>query len=333
MIIYCDGIFDLFHSGHLLHLKRIHDYFNEPIKLLVGVISDSIAESYKRTPIFNEIQRHKILNSCIYVTETFITDILIVDEEFLLKYNIDFVVHAFNDSSDKSKQHLFYEIPIKLHKFIEISYNDGISTTQIINENNLDWNQIWNRKGNENIDDLYILNGWESTNFDPKILIDNIMDKLNILDKSYILEMGCGAGLLAYYLSEHDYIGVDYSITLVTKHINILGNIVLNFNSNETLFKDNFFDYTIINSVLEYLQHMDDVNKTMEEIERVSKKGIYIGNIRCNTHNIKLDKHKFPGVFEHITIDKKYFIDRGYIIMDSLYDNINRYDAVKIFNK
>ena len=43
MRIYYDGIFDLFHSGHLNHFKKIHDFYNKPIELIVGIISDRIA--------------------------------------------------------------------------------------------------------------------------------------------------------------------------------------------------------------------------------------------------------------------------------------------------
>jgi cytidyltransferase-like protein len=47
MRIYCDGIFDLFHKGHLEHFKKIHQYFKVPIHLIVGIISDKVAINYK----------------------------------------------------------------------------------------------------------------------------------------------------------------------------------------------------------------------------------------------------------------------------------------------
>ena len=118
MRIYCDGIFDLFHSGHLNHFKKINDFYNEPIELIVGIISDKIAESYKRKPIINELHRLKMISSILYVHEAFITDMLILDLEFLSKYKIDYVVHSFNNSNDKNKQLEFFELPIKLNKFI-----------------------------------------------------------------------------------------------------------------------------------------------------------------------------------------------------------------------
>jgi len=135
-IIYCDGIFDLFHVGHLRHLEQIRALFDEPIELIVGVVSDMIAAGYKRVPIMNEQHRLSILQACIYVDRAFITDVLVMDEAFLHTHNIDYVVHAFTEA-DKEKQREFFRIPIELGKFIEMDYNIGISTSQIINEYSL----------------------------------------------------------------------------------------------------------------------------------------------------------------------------------------------------
>ena len=85
--------------------------------------------------------------------------------------------------------------------------------------------------------------------------------------------------------------------------------------------------------MLEYLSTLEEVVATLDEIERVSKKGIYIGNIRERTHVEKKEKHKYDGVFTHMVINRSIFIDRGYTIIDSLYDSENRYDAYILFNR
>ena len=326
-------MFDLFHRGHLEHFRKIHTIFDTPIELIVGIISDKVTSTYKRTPIFDETKRYKILNSCVYIHDAFITDTLVIDEEYMIRHNIDYVVHAFSNSDDRNKQTDFFKIPIELNKFIEIEYNHGVSTTQIIKETKLDWSQIWAKKGDENTDNLYLLNGWESTNFNPELFISKVINTLSIRDAERILEVGCGSGLLAQYLSKNEYIGIDSSLSLVSKHITILNNIVLNFKSIDVIFKHKYFDYTIINSVLEYLNTLEEVVATLDEIERVSKKGIYIGNIRERTHVEKKEKHKYDGVFTHMVINRSIFIDRGYTIIDSLYDGENRYDAYILFNR
>ena len=63
---YCDGTFDLFHSGHIQFLKsckEMGDY------LIVGVISDENVHSYKRTPILSLKDRVTILQHIDFVDE------------------------------------------------------------------------------------------------------------------------------------------------------------------------------------------------------------------------------------------------------------------------
>ena len=62
MIIYVDGIFDLFHRGHLESFKFIKNKYKN-CKLYVGVISDENAKSYKRSPIIYEQDRTEIIRS------------------------------------------------------------------------------------------------------------------------------------------------------------------------------------------------------------------------------------------------------------------------------
>jgi cytidyltransferase-like protein len=342
MRVYCDGIFDLFHSGHLKHLKKIHDLFHgEKVELIVGVISDNIAKSYKREPIMNQEQRLKILLSCIYVDDAFITDSLSISEEFLEKYNIDKVVHAFSDTNDKNKQNPYYEIPMKINKFIEIEYNhEEPTTTNVIDSyflgnkkidkiENLKWKEIWENKGLENTEDLYLLSGWEDTNFNPESLVHNMVKILNIQKNDKIIEYGCGCGLLSTFLKEYEYYGLDYSASLVSKNINLLKNMVVNFNSTEVIFKDKYFDFVIINSMFEYLSSNEELVSTLNEIERISKNGIYIANIRKNTRSEKTMKHKYDGEFTHFIVDDTIFDKNNYIKIDSLYDE-NRYDVYKI---
>lgn len=45
MAVYCDGIFDLFHGGHLKHLQEVA---SKGSKLIVGVMGDADATGYKR---------------------------------------------------------------------------------------------------------------------------------------------------------------------------------------------------------------------------------------------------------------------------------------------
>tara|TARA_B110000037_G_scaffold33801_1_gene40818 strand:- start:3089 stop:4090 length:1002 start_codon:yes stop_codon:yes gene_type:complete len=329
--VFCDGVFDLFHYGHLNHLKQIKKYFKEPVYLIVGVIDDNTSAIYKRRPIFNENMRKKIISSCKYTDSVLLMNNLIITEEFIKEHNIDFIVHAFSNKEDHKNQNEFYTIPIQLNKFIVLDYTTTVSTTNILKDNNMNWSDIWEKKGLSDTDDLYLLNGYEETNFEPKLLIERVISILNINLNDTIVEIGCGSGLLSQYLTNYEYLGVDKSLSLVNKHIKLLHNAVLNFSSSESIFKDNYFKYCICNSMLEYMNDMDELNGTIDEMERITSNGIFIGNIRYKTRTEKCNKHKINGVFTHFIIDKTYFINRGYTIIDNLFEPLERYDVYKFF--
>ena len=132
--IYIDGIFDLFHMGHVLHFKNVKELDDQDNYLIVGIISDKDAENYKRRPIYNENNRKILVESCKYVNEVMLNAPLIITEDFIKDNRIDLICHGFLDNNDIEKQKDFFEIPIKLNKFRAVKYHNDISTTDIINK-------------------------------------------------------------------------------------------------------------------------------------------------------------------------------------------------------
>ena len=132
-IIYTDGIFDLFHRGHLEYIKRCKQIF-EDVFLIVGVVNDTDAASYKRAPIYNEYDRYEIVENIKYVDKIVKDAPLIIDENFMNEHKIDYVIHSFSNEADAEKQQEFFKVPIMMNKFIKINYYSSISTTDIINK-------------------------------------------------------------------------------------------------------------------------------------------------------------------------------------------------------
>ncbi len=132
--IYIDGIFDLFHKGHVLHLKKIKELDNQENLVIVGIISDQDAINYKRKPVYDEEHRKILIESCKYVDEVIMRAPLVIDESFLEKHKIDLVCHAFMNKEDEEKQSDFFKIPIKLNKFRAIEYYSPISTSLLLKE-------------------------------------------------------------------------------------------------------------------------------------------------------------------------------------------------------
>jgi glycerol-3-phosphate cytidylyltransferase-like family protein len=102
------------------------------VHLVVGLISDNDATSYKRAPIINETNRQLILESCKYVNEIIPNAPLIITKDFINLHKIDLVVHGFADPSDEKNQGEFFRESKELGKFKIIPYSNIESTTAII---------------------------------------------------------------------------------------------------------------------------------------------------------------------------------------------------------
>ena len=131
----------------------------------------------------------------------------------------------------------------------------------------------------------------------------------------------------SFFNNECDYYGIDYSSTLINKNIKLFNSKVYNCSANETPFKDNFFDYCFCNSVFEYFTSKEYALEVIKEMKRVTKKGIYIINIRKKTHDCKKEKHKFNGVYKHLIYNTDDFFD--FEISVSNYEQNERFNAIK----
>lgn len=174
------------------------------------------------------------------------------------------------------------------------------------------WQQIWIRKGKADgqATDLLAYDGYEATQVDMQAVAKEIVKRLDIRPEDRVLEVGCGAGALAQYL-DCDYIGVDYSPTLVQRHIEILHNSVLAGEAADLIFKDKSFDKVICYGVFLYFEDKEYAKKATAELLRVAKSGVLIGELPIRSHR---DEHLLftPDEFE------------GWDISDGFYDPYRR---------
>ena len=231
-------------------------------------------------------------------------------------------------------------MPIELNILKRIEYTHGISTTQLINDMNHisdmnqtnSWKDIWNKKGKEDSNNLFVLNGYEDTTFSPNDTINNIINKLKLKSTDKVLEIGSGAGLITQGLqTQCNYYGIDYSDTLVKKNILINNSKIIHCEANRLPFKDNYFDYTFSVGVFEYFPSKEYALQVIKEMERVSKNSIYILNIRNKTHEQKLAKHKYDGTFTHLIYSIEDF--KEFKIVPSTYESENRFSVYKNIDK
>ena len=127
--VYMDGVFDLFHRGHLESIKKCLIYGDE---IIIGIVSDKDSESYKRLPVISENDRIEIIKNQKLVTDIIFPCPLTMTKKFIIDNRIDIIVHGFSNEADFEKQKDFFNIPIEMGIFRQIEYYSKTSTTDII---------------------------------------------------------------------------------------------------------------------------------------------------------------------------------------------------------
>jgi choline-phosphate cytidylyltransferase len=128
--VYADGVFDLFHLGHMRQLEQAKKAFPE-VYLLVGVTGDKETHKRKGLTVLSGQERAETVRHCKWVDEVVEDCPWIVTPQFLEEKEIDYVAHddlpyVADEGDDIYK-------PIKeAGKFLVTQRTEGVSTTGII---------------------------------------------------------------------------------------------------------------------------------------------------------------------------------------------------------
>jgi glycerol-3-phosphate cytidylyltransferase len=125
--IYVDMVGDLFHMGHVGLLKAARECGDW---LIVGVLSDEVASSYKRRPIMELAERVAVIEACRYVDEVIPNAPYRLTAEFLTEHDVAMVVHGDDIESDVIAD--IYGPASVANKLKLVRYTAGISTTDLI---------------------------------------------------------------------------------------------------------------------------------------------------------------------------------------------------------
>jgi cytidyltransferase-like protein len=125
--VYVDMVGDLFHPGHVALLKAARDFGDW---LIVGVLSDEAASSYKRRPIMSLDERVTVIEACRYVDEVVPDAPYRITAEFLDAHDIAVVVHG-DDLSPEAIEEVFGPVSAT-GRLRLVTYTAGISTTDLI---------------------------------------------------------------------------------------------------------------------------------------------------------------------------------------------------------
>lgn len=125
---YTQGVYDMFHIGHLNLLNNAKKYCDY---LIVGVNADKLVEQYKKkTPVINESERVEIVRNIKAVDEAFL--VYSLDKEKALDmfhFNVIFIGDDWkgNPRWEKTKEDL------KKHNvdLIFLPHTSGVSSTML----------------------------------------------------------------------------------------------------------------------------------------------------------------------------------------------------------
>ena len=191
------------------------------------------------------------------------------------------------------------------------------------------WDNIWLKKKKKKTDDLHVLNGFDinNINYTTKDLVNYIIKICDIKKKNSILEIGAGAGRLGtYFLKQnYNYNAVEKSSSLVNKFKRLVHkDKIIQASGGNIPYDDNSYDIVFCWSVVQYLKDVSQLKNFMNEMIRVSKKTVFIGDIYEQLENIDNKKYTYKmSNLKHLSIPKKYFYDKK---------NINITLNIKSFN-
>ncbi|KAL8800299.1 MAG: hypothetical protein Q9182_005262 [Xanthomendoza sp. 2 TL-2023] len=128
--IYADGVFDLFHLGHMRQLEQAKNAFPQ-VYLLVGVTGDAETHKRKGLTVLTGAERTETVRHCKWVDEVIPNCPWVVTPEFLEEYKIDYVAHDDLPYGADEGDDIY--APIKKEgKFLVTQRTEGVSTTGII---------------------------------------------------------------------------------------------------------------------------------------------------------------------------------------------------------
>ncbi|KAI1980815.1 choline-phosphate cytidylyltransferase [Ophidiomyces ophidiicola] len=128
--VYADGVFDLFHLGHMRQLEQAKKAFPDTY-LIVGVTGDNETHKRKGLTVLNEAERAETVRHCKWVDEVIPDCPWIVSPEFLDEHQIDYVAHDDIPYGADEGDDIY--APVKrAGKFLVTQRTEGVSTTGII---------------------------------------------------------------------------------------------------------------------------------------------------------------------------------------------------------
>lgn len=142
--VYADGVFDMFHLGHMRVLQQAKTAFPDTY-LIVGVTGDAETHKRKGLTVMSGKERAESLRHCRWVDEVVEDCPWIINMEFLEQHKIDYVAHDDLPYGASEGDDIYKPIKEK-GMFLVTQRTEGVSTTGIITKIVRDYEQYISRQ-------------------------------------------------------------------------------------------------------------------------------------------------------------------------------------------
>jgi choline-phosphate cytidylyltransferase len=142
--VYADGVFDLFHLGHMRVLQQAKTAFPDTW-LIVGVTGDYETHKRKGLTVMSAKERAESLRHCRWVDEVVEDCPWVITVDFLEKHKIDYVAHDDIPYGASEGDDIYKPIKEK-GMFLVTQRTEGVSTTGIITKIVRDYEQYISRQ-------------------------------------------------------------------------------------------------------------------------------------------------------------------------------------------
>jgi SAM-dependent methyltransferase len=183
------------------------------------------------------------------------------------------------------------------------------------------WTEYWGRPTT----DPKALDGFSHTDLDAGTVANTILDRLGWTEGQTVLEIGCGAGMLAASLMPRIhpscYTGCDMSAELISKHRELFPSHDVTVREAADAWPHKTFDFVILYSVSQYFPSTEYFHAVVKAMCNTARIAVYVGDVRHGTR-------------DHLLVPSAELETSGWdaLLMDPLYkfNAVRGYDAVLV---
>ncbi|KAI7823927.1 hypothetical protein BX661DRAFT_185948 [Kickxella alabastrina] len=128
--LYCDGIYDLLHYGHMRALEQAKKSLPN-VYLMVGMCNDEDTHSRKGKTVQSDRERYESMRHCRWVDEVIPDAPWIVTQDFLDLHEIDYVCHDDLPYASAESDDVYAFVKAQ-GRFLPTQRTDGVSTSDLI---------------------------------------------------------------------------------------------------------------------------------------------------------------------------------------------------------